>query len=105
MEGREAAHAQAHHMGALDVQVVEDGDRIRHRMGLAVGVCVLRHVRGGIAAGVVGDAAVAPREVAELRLPTQIIAGEFVDEEHRMAGPGLLVVELGPVRRLRVGHG
>ena len=44
MEGGEAAHAQAHHMGALNVQVVEDGDRIRHRMGLAVGVCVLRHV-------------------------------------------------------------
>ena len=105
MDGGEAAHAQAHHVGALDAQMVEDGDGVRHRKVLAVGVGILRHVRGGIAAGVVGDAAVAPREVAQLRLPARVIAREFMNEEQRITGPGLLVIEPGSVRRLRMGHG
>ena len=92
-------------MGALDTEMVEDGDCVLYCKGLAVSVGVLWHVRGGIAAGVVGNAAVAPRKVADLRLPAQVVAGELVNEEHGMAGSRLLEIEPGPVRRLRVGHG
>ena len=105
MDGGEAAHAQAHDMGALDAEMVEDGDGVCHRVVLAVSVRVLRHVGRRIAAGVIGDAAVAPREMAELRLPAHVVAREFVDEEHRMARPGLFVIEPGSVRRRRIGHG
>ena len=85
MDGREPAHAQAHDVGALDTEMVEDGDGVRHRAVLAVSIRVFRHVGRRIAAGVVGDAAVAPREMAELRLPAQAVARELVNEEHRMA--------------------
>ena len=87
VQGCKAAHAQAHDMGSLDAEMVEDRDGVLHRMGLAIGVSVFRHVRGGIAAGVVGDATVAPREVAELSLPTQVVARELVDEEHGWPAP------------------
>ena len=105
MEGREPAHAQAHDVGALDAEMVEDGDGVRHRVILAVDLGVLRHVRGRIAAGVVGDATVAPCEMADLWLPAHVVARELVDEEHGMAGPGFLVVKPGSVRRRRVWHG
>ena len=87
VDGREPAHTQAHDVSPLDAEVVEDGDGVRHRVGLAVRVDVLRHVGGRVAAGVVGDTAIAPREMAELRLPTHVVARELVDEKHGWPDP------------------
>jgi hypothetical protein len=40
----------------------------------------------------------------DLGLPAAVIARELVDEKDRRAAPGLLVVQLDPVRRSRPPH-
>ena len=53
---------------------------------LRIALDVRWHVRRRIAARVVGDAAVAAREMAHLRLPAAVVAGELVHEHDRRAG-------------------
>src|SRR6267378_2656111 len=53
------------------VEILDEGEVV---VGRAVG----GHARRGVAAVVVGDHAVAPREVAHLRLPRAVIARELV---------------------------
>src|SRR5580765_2340031 len=65
---------------------------------------ILRHVGRRVAARVVGDAAVAPREVTHLGLPTAVVAAELVNEHDRHASAGLLVVKLDAVVRGELGH-
>src|SRR5256885_5503342 len=59
---------------------------------------------GQITARVGGDAAVAAREKAQLRLVAAIVAGEFMHEDDRVAGAGLLVIEADAVIGGDMGH-
>src|SRR5690606_24597703 len=63
-----------------------------------------RHVRGRVTACVEGNAAIAPREKAQLRLPAARVAGKFVHEDEGEALAGLLVVEAGAVAGSGKGH-
>ena len=87
-----------------------DAERVEHaadvvaRARLRVALEVLGHVGGRIAARVVGDAAVAAREVAHLRLPAAVVAGELVHEDDRRAAAGLLVVQLDAVVGVQRWH-
>ena len=104
MEGREAAHGETHDMGPRDAQVVEHRLDVGGCAGLGVTARVVGHLRGRVAAGVGGDATIAAREVAHLRLPAAMVAGELVHEDHRLAAPGLLEVQLDPVVGLGESH-
>src|SRR5438046_2703817 len=54
---------------------------------------LLRDVGGRIAARVIRDAAIAAREMAQLRLPAAMIARELVDEHDGCARAGFFIVE------------
>src|SRR6266508_1819455 len=56
-------------------------------------------------ARVVGDAAVAPAEIAHLRLVGPMIAGEFMDEDDRNSGPRLFVEQHDAIVGRQVRHG
>src|SRR5207245_2325396 len=60
--------------------------------------------RRRVAAGVVSDRPVAPREELHLRPPRPVITGELVHEDERRPLASLFVVQLDAVDR-RVGHG
>jgi len=96
----EAAHRQADHVRLADLEAVEHSDRVGDRPLLGVRLRVGGHVRRGVAAGRVGDAAIGRREEPHLRLPAPVVAGELVDEQERLALAGLLGVQLHAV----VGH-
>ena len=104
VEGAEAAHREADDVGLCDPQVIEDGDGIGDGAGLRVRGLVAGHIGGRVAAGVVGDAAIAPAEGADLGLPAAIVAGELMDEEQRRPRAGLFVVELHAIVGVREGH-
>ncbi len=95
----EAAHGQADRVGLVDAQAVQHRDRVGDRAGLRVGARIGGHLRGRVPARRVGDAAVAGREEPDLRLPAPVIAGELVDEQQRLAQPGLLGVQRHAVVR------
>src|SRR5260370_35279875 len=59
---------------------------------------------GRVPAGIVGDGAIAPREIADLRLVPAIVVGEFVDKHNRSATARLLVIEADPVVGRQVWH-
>ena len=97
MQRREAAHGEADDVGDGDVEMVEHGRDVIGGAVLAVGGDVGGHVGGRVAAGVVGDGAVALTEMAQLRLPASVIAGELVDEDDRHAAAGFLEIEFHSV--------
>ncbi len=104
VQRREGAHRQADDMRALDPGAVEDRQDVGRGARLAVGRRFRGHVGGRIAARVVGEAAVAPAEEAQLRLPAAVVARELVDEHDRHAFARLLVVEADAVVGLDVRH-
>src|SRR5204862_2414685 len=71
---------------------------------LRIALPIFRHVRGRVTAGIEGDAAIAAREEAQLRLIAAIIAGKFVHENDRVAGPRLLVIEAHAIVGGHMGH-
>ena len=85
------------------MQAVDDIRGLMDALGIArAHVCglilrihlpALRHVRRRVAARVVGDAAIAPAEEADLRLPAVQIIGELVHEHDRRAFSGFFVVQ------------
>src|SRR5437016_4836933 len=60
---------------------------------LRVALELLRNVGGRIAARVIRDAAVAAREMAQLRLPAAMITRELVDEHDGCARAGFFIVK------------
>ena len=104
MQRGEPAHGKADHMGAVQQQMIEHGGDVVGRAVLRILPHILRHVRGPIAAGVVGDGVVALAEMAQLRLPAPEVAGEFVHEYDGHAGACLLVIEFHPVISSGVRH-
>ena len=80
-------------MRLVDLQMIQHRDHVVAEFLVAVGVGRRRHVGRRIAARRIGDAAIAPREVAHLRLPGAPVAGELVHEQERRAAARLLVVQ------------
>ena len=105
MQRRESAHGQADDMGLVDLQAVEHGADVVAGARLGIAIDALRHVGRRKAAGIVGDAAIAPPEVPELGFPRSAVACEFMHEHDRDAGADLLVEELHAVVGGDVGHG
>ena len=68
---------------------------------LRIGSLTFRYVGGWIAPRVERNAPVAQAEMPHLELPAPMIPGEFVHEDQRCAGAGLLIVKANFV----VGHG
>src|SRR5204863_7995807 len=104
MQRRKPAHRQADDMGALELQVIEQRDRVVARMLLRIAAAVLRHLGRRKAARVVGDAAEVAGKEAKLGLPAPVVAGELVDENDGRAVARLLVVQTGRVPRDCMGH-
>src|SRR5439155_14013574 len=104
MQDGKPAHRDADDMRFREPQPVEHVTDIVARPFLRIARPVLGHVRGRIAARVEGDAAVAAREKAQLRLVTAAVAGEFMHEHNRVAGAGLLVIEADAVIAGHMGH-
>src|SRR6185295_1886812 len=94
----------ADHVSLVDPERIEHGTDIVARARLRISLEVLRHVGRRIAARVVGDAAVASREVTQLGLPAAVVAAELMNEHDRRAGAGLLVVKLDAVVGSELGH-
>ena len=94
MQCGERAHREPDYVRALDAERIEHAADVVPCARLRITLDVLRHVRRRVSAGVVGDAAVAAREMAQLRLPAAMVAAELVNEHDRRAGAGFLVVEL-----------
>ncbi len=68
-----------------DLEPVEHRTDIVTGAILRVAVGILRHFGWRVAAGIVGDAAITPGKVADLRLEAAIVVGEFMDEDDRSA--------------------
>ena len=98
------AHRMADDMCLVDLQPVEH----RQDAGALLLEAVLfghrRHVRGRIAARVESDAAIAPREIAQLGFPAAVLAHELVHEQDRRTLAGFLVIQLDAVASSDVGH-
>src|SRR5262245_43004445 len=84
--------------------MIENSHRITHNMHVAVGFGIGRNIGWLVSACIVGDAAVALAELAQLALPAPMVACKLVNEEDRRAMPYFLVVKLHIVRRRCVRH-
>src|SRR5271154_2915402 len=104
MQHRETAHRDANGMRFADLQFVEHGADVVAGAILRIARRIFRHLRGRVAAGVVGDAAIAPPEIAHLAFVTAIVVGEFVDENDRRSRAGFLVIEADAVIGRQLWH-
>ncbi len=104
MQCGEAPHRQAGDMSTVYTEMIEHRENVIGGAILGIGGNRLRHIGGGIAAGVEGNDAVTPAEMPDLRLPAAIVAREFMDEDDRRPGPGLLAVQLHSVVGDSVWH-
>ena len=89
-----AAHGQPDEMRAVDLQMIEHRNRVSHDVHVAVSRRIARHVGRFVSARRVGDAAIALAELAQLRFPAAMVAGELVHEQNRHALADLFVIEL-----------
>ena len=94
----------ADHMRLLDAERVHQRDDVGARDILAVTGRIVGHIGRRIAALAIGDAAMGAREIAHLRLPLPIVAGEFVHEDDGRAGADFFVIEVGAVRGFDLWH-
>ena len=103
LQRRIGAHRQADEMRFGDAEVIEHGERVGIEMLVGVDGGVGRHVGWRIAARRIGDAAVAAREVAHLRLPVGVVGRELVQEDDRRPASRLFIVQTNvyPWRRHR----
>ena len=91
-------------MRFLDFEVIEDGERVVVEMPEAVDFRQGRHVGGRIAARGIGDATMAAREIAHLRLPVGVVGRKFMQEQDRCSAARLLEIETDIVARNSIGH-
>src|SRR5436190_14588090 len=104
VEHGEATHRQPDQVGPLDLEMVEHRQEVGHGVLLRVLRRVGGHVRRRVAASVIGDAPVAPREMPHLGLPAAVVARELVHEDDGDTFTGVFVVEADAVGGQR-GHG
>src|SRR5258708_6684622 len=93
MERGKPAHGIADDMRAREAEHIEHAEDVVPRALLGIALCIRRHLRRRVTACVIGNAAVAAREMAQLRLPGAPVAGEFVHEYDRRSGTALLVMQ------------
>src|SRR5690349_13643941 len=91
-------------MRLCDLEVIENSERVGVEVLVGVDIGRRRHIGWRIAAGGIGDAAMAAREVTHLRLPISVIRGEFVEENNWASLAGFFEVKPHVVLRARVGH-
>src|SRR4051812_16596053 len=94
MQRSEAAHREAHNMGLIEFQRIEDRLDVIARTLLRIHLGGVRHVGWGIAAGIKCDAAIAPAKKAKLAFPRSGIACVFVHKDDWRAGADILIVQL-----------
>ena len=87
-----------------DFEMIEHGERVGVEMLVGVDLGRRRHVGGRIAARRIGDAAVAAREIAHLRLPIGVVGREFVQEDDRRSASRLFEIEADIIFGDGMGH-
>src|SRR6516165_9030200 len=97
MQCCKTAHRYADDVRLGDRETVEHGADVVAGALLRIAGGIFWYIRGRVAAGIVCNAAIAPREVADLRLKATVIVGKLVDKHNRSARPGLFVVETDAV--------
>ena len=105
VQRRVAALREAADVRLVDLEMIHHGDHVVAEVLVAVGRGIGRNVGGMIAAERERHAAIAPREVAHLRLPGAPVAGELVHEDERRAGARLLVMQAHVVAGRGERHG
>ena len=96
---------EAIEVGGVDAETVQHRADVVAGPVLPVSLMAVGHVGGRIAAGAIGDAAVAATEMPHLRLPRPPVSGVLVDENDRRALADFLEVQLHPVIGRDVRHG
>ncbi len=104
MERCKPAHGVANDMRAPNAERIEHGEDIVPRTLLGIPLDISRHIGRRVASRVIGDAAIAAREMAHLRFPGAPVSGEFVHEDDRRAGAALFVVQLYAIVRYQGWH-
>ncbi len=97
VERGEATHRDSDNVSAGQAEAVEDRENVVARAILRIARWIRGNVGRRIAAGIIGDASIAPAEMAHLGLVAAIVAGELVHEHDRQARAGLFVVELDAI--------
>src|SRR5882672_1604248 len=97
MKRGEPAHRKPDDVRALDAQMIGYRSDIVGGTCLGIGYVAFGHIRRRITSGIECNAAIAPAEMPDLRLPTALVPGEFVHEDQRRAGTGLLIVKTNSV--------
>jgi hypothetical protein len=88
----------------VNFEAVEHGQNAGALMLESVVFGARRNVRRRIAARVVSDTTIAPREMAQLRFPAAVLAHEFVHEQDSRSLAGFLVVQLDAAGCGDMGH-
>src|SRR6516162_7054500 len=104
MQRSKAAHREPHDMRFGLGDMIEQCEDIVGGARLRVGGDVLWYVRRRKAARVEGNRAITLSEIPNLRLKAAQIAGEFMNQDQRMARSGFLEIEAHPVVRCGVRH-
>ena len=104
MQRGEPAHRDADDMRLVDRQGIERGANVVPGAGLRISRGIFGYIGGRVAAGIVGDGAIAPSKMAQLALVAAVIVGEFMNEDDRGAGTGLLVIKPDAVVGREVWH-
>ena len=99
LQGGVAAHRQPDQMRGLDLQGVEHLDDIPNGPLPGVGRGIGRHLRRQIAAGGQRDAPELVLQALDLAGPAAVVAGVFVQEQHRRP-----VAVIGDVKAHPVGR-
>src|SRR5690606_42138420 len=89
LQGGVGAHAQAHDMGAIDIESIKDREDVVGGELIAVELGRIGHVRGRISAGIEGNATVLAREPPNLLLPLAQY-GANLDYEHDLTAAARL---------------
>ena len=92
-ERRGRTHGQSHNVRRREPEFPQHRGGVVRGTSLRVGAHGFRNVGRRPAARGIGDAAVAAREIPDLRFPAQIVAAELVYEQDRIARSGLLMIE------------
>src|SRR5262245_21801640 len=88
------SHGEPNKVCLTNIERAQHNCGIIRRTLLGVGICRHWNVGGWPTSCRVADAAIAAREIAHLRLPTQMMAAELVQEQDRVSRARLFVVEL-----------
>src|SRR5215203_4287445 len=104
VQRRISTHGMADNVRTPEREPIQYREDIGSSEILAVTLRANWYIRRRIATGAKGNAVVRLREGTHLHLPAAMIAGEFVHEHDRRAGPHLLVVEADTIVRRDVRH-